>query len=115
MLERLADYSGKRITPVDYPVPMALAICSESEVDRSNCGKRKMNRPWRVRVRFGSFNLIVRFGFGCQTIWVLSVRFGIALEWVRVRCVRFGFGSIPISAMQCFENSIAYITIPSEC
>ena len=50
-------------------------------------------------VRFGHCDSSVRFGFGCQTLWVRSVRFGIGMaHGVRVRCVRFGFGSIPISS-----------------
>jgi len=32
-------------------------------------------------VRFGHCDSSVRFGFGCQTLWVRSVRFGMALEW----------------------------------
>ena len=30
---------------------------------------------------FSSVNVMVRFGFGCQNLWVRSVRFEMVLEW----------------------------------
>ena len=54
--------ADRRIWPVVLTVEMGIETNNESSV------------------RFGSVKLMVRFGFGCQNLWVRSVWFEMVLE-----------------------------------
>ena len=88
-----------RLPSTQYPLSACMALANLLRVRSrsSNCGKRKMNRPWTVRVRFVQPDSSVQSGFGCQTIWVRSVRNGLRMGF------ELGvFGSIPISSCDYF-------------
>ena len=60
-------------------------------------------------VQFGRCDSSVRFGFGCQTLWVRSVRFRMALEWGSSSVCSVRFPSLNSTLSSCITSTLHVI------